>query len=222
MEIHKPKPWHGWLEFAKEIGTIVIGVLLAIGAEQMVEVLHHRAQAREMAKKLSVEGDENRHVIAYDMEDLRTALNSADADLDAVTKNTSSPPLVKPNLYRASDVAWVATRDSGLLPIMPKLLTDNAWKVDFTNEAVMVSMRGVGAAADQAEAALSLLKVTPDDVELRRTTRLRLAQLRVEEAQLISDLDFYRRINEQMLRGEMIDTVSALQRAQAGRKSEAH
>ena len=23
MEVHKPKPWHGWRELAKEIGTIV-------------------------------------------------------------------------------------------------------------------------------------------------------------------------------------------------------
>ena len=37
MDIHKPKPWRGWPEFLKEIGTIVIGVLIALGAEQGVE-----------------------------------------------------------------------------------------------------------------------------------------------------------------------------------------
>jgi len=42
MEIHTPRPWHGWPEFLKEIGTIVIGVLIAIGAEQTVEALHHK------------------------------------------------------------------------------------------------------------------------------------------------------------------------------------
>jgi hypothetical protein len=42
MDIHKPRPWHGWREFAKEVGTIVLGVLIAIGAEQGVEALHHR------------------------------------------------------------------------------------------------------------------------------------------------------------------------------------
>ena len=51
MDIHKPKPWHGWPEFVKEIGTIVIGVLIALGAEQLVEAAHwsqkvHDAQAR--------------------------------------------------------------------------------------------------------------------------------------------------------------------------------
>ena len=50
MDIHKPKPWHGLREFLKEIGTIVIGVLIALGAEQAVEWLHWRhevAVARE-------------------------------------------------------------------------------------------------------------------------------------------------------------------------------
>lgn len=42
MEIHKPKPWHGPREFFGEILIIVIGVLIALGAEQAVETLHWR------------------------------------------------------------------------------------------------------------------------------------------------------------------------------------
>jgi hypothetical protein len=37
MEIHKPKAVHGWREFLTEIGIIVIGVLIALAAEQLVE-----------------------------------------------------------------------------------------------------------------------------------------------------------------------------------------
>ena len=36
MDIHKPKPWHGVREFLKEIGTIVIGVLIALGEFKVV------------------------------------------------------------------------------------------------------------------------------------------------------------------------------------------
>ena len=47
MEVHKPKPWSGLSEFAREILIIVIGVLLALGAEQVVEALrHHELVAR--------------------------------------------------------------------------------------------------------------------------------------------------------------------------------
>ncbi|MCI3132166.1 hypothetical protein [Phenylobacterium aquaticum] len=42
MDIHRPKPWHGLREFLKEYGIIVLGVLTAIGLEQMVEQLHWR------------------------------------------------------------------------------------------------------------------------------------------------------------------------------------
>ena len=50
MHFNLPKPLHGWREFAGEVGIIVIGVLIALGAGQVVEDLHDRqvaAQARE-------------------------------------------------------------------------------------------------------------------------------------------------------------------------------
>ena len=45
MDIHKAKPWRGGREFLKEIGTIVIGVLIALAGEQAVQALHGRHQA---------------------------------------------------------------------------------------------------------------------------------------------------------------------------------
>jgi hypothetical protein len=42
MDIHKPKPVHSWREFAKEVGIIVLGVLIALAAEQLVEMLRWR------------------------------------------------------------------------------------------------------------------------------------------------------------------------------------
>jgi hypothetical protein len=46
MHIHLPKPLHGWREFVGEVGIIVIGVLIALGAEQAVETWHHREVVR--------------------------------------------------------------------------------------------------------------------------------------------------------------------------------
>ena len=47
MHFHLPKPLHGWREFAGEVGIIVVGVLIALGAEQVVETTHwnHAAAA---------------------------------------------------------------------------------------------------------------------------------------------------------------------------------
>jgi hypothetical protein len=46
MHVHLPKALHGWREFAKEVGVIVLGVLIALAAEQFVERLHWREQVR--------------------------------------------------------------------------------------------------------------------------------------------------------------------------------
>ena len=44
MHVHVPKPLHGWREFVGEVGIIVLGVLIALGAEQVVETWswHHK------------------------------------------------------------------------------------------------------------------------------------------------------------------------------------
>src|SRR6185437_6380654 len=55
MEIHRPKSWHGLRELAKEIGVIVIGVLLALGGEQLVEALHRGEQARLAERAMRLE-----------------------------------------------------------------------------------------------------------------------------------------------------------------------
>ena len=46
MHFHFPKPLHGWREFAGEVGIIVLGVLIALGAEQVLSSIHDRSEAR--------------------------------------------------------------------------------------------------------------------------------------------------------------------------------
>jgi len=60
MHFHVPKPLHGWREFAGEVGIIVLGVLIALGAEQMVETVHGNAQVRQFRSAVNDE-------LAYDL-----------------------------------------------------------------------------------------------------------------------------------------------------------
>jgi type II secretory pathway pseudopilin PulG len=46
---------HGWRAFAGEVGIIVVGVLIALGAEQMVESIHLRWQTRQAQEALRAE-----------------------------------------------------------------------------------------------------------------------------------------------------------------------
>lgn len=55
MHFHLPKPLHGWREFAGEVGIIVLGVLIALGAEQVVESLHERHLARQAEDRIRAE-----------------------------------------------------------------------------------------------------------------------------------------------------------------------
>ena len=55
MEIHKPNPIHNFREFLKEVGIIVLGVLIALGAEQTVEALHWRAKVHEAEQAMRIE-----------------------------------------------------------------------------------------------------------------------------------------------------------------------
>ena len=55
MHFHLPKPIHGWREFLGEIAIIVIGVSIALVAEQVVEVAHWRSVVAEESMALDAE-----------------------------------------------------------------------------------------------------------------------------------------------------------------------
>jgi hypothetical protein len=47
MEVHKPKAAHSWGEFAREMGAVVLGILIALALEQAVEAAHWAHAVRE-------------------------------------------------------------------------------------------------------------------------------------------------------------------------------
>jgi hypothetical protein len=65
MHIHLPKVPHSWREFLKEYAIIVLGVLTALGLEQMVESAHERHLAREAEEAIQQELQENIDRAAY-------------------------------------------------------------------------------------------------------------------------------------------------------------
>lgn len=55
MAMRFPAPLHGWRAFAGEVGTIVLGVLLALGAQELVQSLHWRSEVKETRQALDAE-----------------------------------------------------------------------------------------------------------------------------------------------------------------------
>jgi|HubBroStandDraft_6_1064221.scaffolds.fasta_scaffold326720_2 hypothetical protein len=65
LDVHAPhEALYTWKGFFIHIATIVIGLLIAIGLEQTVEVLHHRHQVAEAREALRLELDQNRRAYA--------------------------------------------------------------------------------------------------------------------------------------------------------------
>jgi hypothetical protein len=71
MEIHKPKLARNWREFAVEIGTIICGILIALGLEQTVRWLERRAEVAEAREALRTEIARNAHIALYSIEEER-------------------------------------------------------------------------------------------------------------------------------------------------------
>ena len=59
MDIHKPKAAHSWREFLIEIGTIICGILIALGLEQLVSNLEWGRKVAETREALGLEVGDN-------------------------------------------------------------------------------------------------------------------------------------------------------------------
>jgi hypothetical protein len=112
MDIHKPRRWHGWREFGKEVATIVLGVLIAIGAEQVVERLHWADEVRDARAALAGEMVRSNGHLAFRVAAEPCIARRLDA-LEAVTEETAKREPV-PHL-------------GVIIPDIGNALNDNVW-----------------------------------------------------------------------------------------------
>jgi hypothetical protein len=108
MHFHLPTPLHGWREFAGEVGIIVIGVLIALGAEQMVESWQWRGQAAEARTALRAEIGRDNLPQAYTRlaiaPCLKAKLDKLDAALAAHVERRNFVDLAQ--AYRPPNRGW--------------------------------------------------------------------------------------------------------------------
>ncbi|HEY3815254.1 MAG TPA: hypothetical protein VGL66_18700 [Caulobacteraceae bacterium] len=86
MHIHLPKPLHGWRALAGEIGIIVVGVLIALGAEQAVDAVRDGHKADEARTEIRAEIAQNVGEMAVRLRTdncVRSRLDEIGALLDA-------------------------------------------------------------------------------------------------------------------------------------------
>jgi hypothetical protein len=126
MHFHLPKPLHGWREFIGEVGIIVVGVLIALGAEQLVESWHwrHQLHGAEDAMRLELVTDNGPQAVArasiepclaQQLEAIQTAIESG-ADRARVHQLTIS---YAPPRRTWDDQAWRSAGASQAAGHMP-------------------------------------------------------------------------------------------------------
>jgi hypothetical protein len=121
MHIHLPKPLHGWRGFLGEVGIIVVGVLIALGAEQVVESIHWASRVDEakaaMKKELRDDNVPQAHARIATSPCVTAMLDGLQRRLIAERDGGApfaAPPLVAPP-YRSWDQdAWRAAQSSGV------------------------------------------------------------------------------------------------------------
>src|SRR6185437_6092695 len=119
MDIHKPKSWHGWREFLKEVGTIVIGVLVALAAEQAVEWVHRqhqRAEARDVIRREIADNLAELDLRTPSRDCVQRRLSEVEAWLDAADLARPIKPAIwigRPNIPPLITSRWEAATASG-------------------------------------------------------------------------------------------------------------
>lgn len=83
-----PKPVHGWRMFAGEVGVIVLGVLIALTAQQIVDTWQSQADVRRLRVALRAELADDR----FRWEDMKAADLCTVQRLDAIERWTATAP----------------------------------------------------------------------------------------------------------------------------------
>ncbi len=96
MHFHVPKPLHGWREFAGEVGIIVLGVLIALGFEQLVEQWRWRREVATTRQAIANEivSNANQGAMRLAVEDcLRDRIGELAARLRTTTGPWAADPM---------------------------------------------------------------------------------------------------------------------------------
>jgi hypothetical protein len=165
MHFHLPKPLHGWRAFVGEVGIIVLGVLIALGAEQVAQTVHDRADAKQLSDALRGELSDDR----ARWESIRAQDRCTEQRLDVLDKWVVSAPasaIISRNpypimLWNMHSTAWDIAKTSPAvtrIPLEERLVyaslygaVDN-WRQFFNEEyANLDALVGLFATADQPQ-----------------------------------------------------------------------
>ena len=152
LDVHPPhSPTHTWKDFFIHVGTICVGLLIAVGLEQAVEYFHHRHQLHRFEEALRDESQVNLRNIDHDIQLLQDVIGAQEANrasLLASMEPGSHPPIrfIEHPLSNSdsgllwatpTDAVWAGARDSNLLPSIPANRASNLSRLDVVVASVI-------------------------------------------------------------------------------------
>jgi len=164
MQFHQLKPLRGWREFSGEVGIIVLGVLIALGAQQVVQGMQEREDIAQLRSAFRAELADDR----ARWEDMRASDPCTLQRLDAIDRWAATAPaqarLVRPfrlMLWNMHSSAWDIAKASpaaARIPLDERLTyaelyaaIDN-WREYFAEERVnAITLSALLESADQPE-----------------------------------------------------------------------
>lgn len=125
MHVDLPKPLHGWRVFFGEVGVVVLGVLIALAAQQVANGLNERAEARDARQSIQNELATYqarlesrwgvRECISRRLGEIQALLDGAEGGGAIDTPNWVG----RPQTWTLLTVRWDASSQSGRAALLP-------------------------------------------------------------------------------------------------------
>jgi hypothetical protein len=121
MHFHLPKPLHGWRAFAGEVGIIVLGVLIALAAEEFVRTIVTRRDANALRQSMVDELAMDRARWEANVHDVPCALKRLEEVRDWAGRPGSDrlDGFDPPAFWTMHDSAWQIARSSPVMTALP-------------------------------------------------------------------------------------------------------
>jgi hypothetical protein len=164
MRIGFPRPLHGWRAFIGEVGVIVLGVLLALTAQEAAQAIRDRGDTAQLRQSMTDELANDRARWEAVHHDVPCALSQLDS-ISAWAAHPGSDRIVNfggPTMWTMHDSAWQIARSSPAMTNLTLKERDSFaslyFALDFQQRAMekaMDSLRRVRALAKTADKSVS-------------------------------------------------------------------
>jgi hypothetical protein len=203
LEFHKPKPVHSWRDFAKELGTIVLGIMIAIGLEQIVESWNWANEVKAARRAIYAEITANNvNVFAFRVAIapcVDQQIDEADHILSALEAGRAPQKFShfgRPGIAFIRDGEWEAERASQVLTHLPR----SELALMSRYYAQLPDFRGFGNEEINAWRQLSSLQDPPKGLTASDMIRLRaqLSAVQDNESLIFNNSERLLRVSKQL------------------------